>query len=140
VATPPRLSIKLHKEWHQVENPNGPITYLRGRDRDAGALQFSFAKYRQGTLKNATEETLIGICEKLSNRVQGRRNALSHSGKCDFGIFGTLAVEGDYPVRFQAWVISNRSEFILVTHTCTRKPELAEIAEASEIALMTSIL
>jgi hypothetical protein len=82
---------------------------------------------------------LIALCEKLTVKVSNRREVLRRSGKCNFGIFGTVAVKGDAPVYFQAWVVSNQRDFILITHTCTEEPEPEEIAEANEIALMTGL-
>jgi hypothetical protein len=71
--------------------------------------------------------------------VGNRRDVSSRSGKCEFGIFGTVAVKGDAPAHFQAWVVSNQREFILITHTCAKEPDPLEIAEANEIALMTGL-
>ena len=90
-----------------------------------------------GTVPNATDQTLVAMCEKLTSGVLGRREVCSASGACDFGIYGTVAVQGDLPVRLQAWVVSNGTEFILITYTCGSDPDPEELREANEIALMT---
>jgi hypothetical protein len=135
-ATTPKLRIRLRPGWHPAENPAIP-TCKRTASADSGILQFSVAQFRPGTGPNATEQTLIAICEKLTSGVRGPRDVSSTSGTCDFGIYGTVAIHGDSPTRFQAWVVSNGQEFILVTHTCGSAPDPEEVREANEIALMT---
>ena len=132
----PKLRIRLRPGWQPAENPAIP-TYKRSASTDSGALQFSIAQFRHGTAPNATEQTLVALCEKLTSSVPGRREVATASGTCDFGIYGTAAVQGGAPVRFQAWVLSNGREFILVTHTCGSAPDPEEVREATEIALMT---
>ena len=132
----PKLRIRLRSGWHPADNPAIPA-YKRAASADSGALQFSIAQFRHGTAPNATEQTLVAMCEKLTGSVRGRKNISSTSGTCDFGIYGTAAVQGDAPVRFQAWVLSNGREFILVTHTFGSAPDPEEVREANEIALMT---
>jgi hypothetical protein len=134
----PKLRIRLRPGWQPAENPAIP-SYKRAASADSGALQFSVAQFRHGTVPNATEQTLVAMCEKLTSSVRGRRNETTASGTCDFGIYGTAAVQGDAPVRFQAWVLSNGREFILVTHTCGSPPDPEEVREATEIALMTGV-
>jgi hypothetical protein len=85
-------------------------------------LQFSQAHFRNGTLPNTNEQLLIGICEKITGGVRGQKEKSSHSGLCEFGIFGTVVIKADYPAHLQVWVISNELEFILVTHTCDKDP------------------
>jgi len=131
-----KLKIRLRPGWQPAGNPTIP-TYKRTVSPESGALQFSIAQFRNGTVPNATEQTLVAMCEKLTGGVRGRRDVSSASGACDFGIYGTVAVLGDSPVRFQAWVVSNGTEFILVTHTCGSEPDPEEVREASEIALLT---
>jgi hypothetical protein len=133
---PAKLRIRLRPGWHPADNPAIP-TYKREGSAGSGALQFSIAQFRHGTAPNATEQTLVAMCEKLTSSVRGRRDLATASGTCDFGIYGTVTAHGDSPVRFQAWVVSNRQEFILVTHTCGSEPDPEEIREAHEIALMT---
>lgn len=134
---PAKLRIRLRPGWHPADNPAIP-TYKREGSAGSGALQFSIAQFRHGTAPNATEQTLVAMCEKLTSSVRGRRDMATASGPCDFGIYGTAAVQGDAPVRFQAWVLSNGTEFILVTHTCgSAPPDPEEVREATEIALMT---
>jgi hypothetical protein len=129
-----RLKIRPHPGWRAVANPNGPATYV---STSGSALQFSFANYLRGKLPNITEESLIGLCEKLTLQIRGRRVVSSRSGTCDFGLYGTVAVRGEEPVHTQAWVLSNRQEFILITYTCATEPESREVFEANQIALMT---
>jgi hypothetical protein len=135
--TTPRLKVRLHRGWRQVENPNALATYTRGNGSDSGTLQFSLAQFRHGTLPNSSEQALIAMCEKLANNVRGQKHKSSGSGKCEFGTFGTVVAKGDSPIRLQVWVLSNQREFILVTHTCEKEPDAQEVAEANEIALMT---
>jgi hypothetical protein len=137
MANEPRLKVRLYNGWRQLESREGPVTYFREGSSDSGALQFSVAQHRPGPVPGAGEEMLIALCEKLTSKVRNRRDASSRSGKCEFGIFATVAVKGDSPAHFQAWVLSNHREFILVTHTCEKQPDPQEIAEANEIALMT---
>jgi hypothetical protein len=132
----PKLRIRLRPGWHPAANPAIP-TYKRAASAGSGALQFSIAQFRHGTAPSATEQTLVAMCEKLTSSVRGRRDLATASGICDIGIYGTTAVQGDAPVRFQAWVLSNGWEFILVTHTCGSVPDPEEVREATEIALMT---
>lgn len=133
----PRLKVKLYQGWKPVANPNGPATYMRGNDPDGSALQFSFAQYRPDTLLTTTQEHLIGICEKLTNKLSGRAIVSRSSGKCTFGFYGTVISKGHEPAHSQIWVVSNRREFILITHTCANEPGLDEMEEANQIALMT---
>lgn len=132
-----RLQIKLLEGWCQATQ-DGPITYLRGSS--SGALQFSFAQPRPDVVINVTEQTLIGLGEKLTAKVEGRREVLRQTGVCAFGKFATLAVKGKHPRHFQVWVLSNGREFILVTHIDgENEPGDTEIAEATEIALKTTL-
>jgi hypothetical protein len=133
----PRLKVKLYRGWHLVDDPGTLAAYVRGDSPNSGILQFSFAQYRHGQLPSATEQTLIGICERLTSDVRGRRELSRSSGKCEFGMFGTVAVEGDFPARVHLWVVSNQREFILITHNCGKEPDPEEVAEANDIALMT---
>ena len=131
-----KLRIRLRAGWHPADNPAIP-TYTRSANTDSGALQFSVAQFRNGAVPNASEETLVAMCEKLTTNVRGRRDVVTASGKCDLGMYGTVAVHGDSPIRFQAWVLSNGQDFVLVTHTCASEPDEEELREANEIALMT---
>lgn len=133
---PAKLRIRLRAGWHPADNPAIP-TYTRAASIDSGALQFSVAQFRNSTAPNATEQTLVAMCEKLTTNVRGRRDVTTSSGACDFGIYGTVTAHGESPVRFQAWMLSNGQEFILITHTCRSAPDPEEIREANEIALMT---
>jgi hypothetical protein len=133
----PRLKLKLYDEWRPAQNPGGPPTYVRGNGPNPGALQFSIARRRDGVVQNAAENVLIGICEKITANVQDRAEVSRSSGKCAFGVFGTLTVKGTSPAYMQAWVVSNRLDFILITHICNSPPDTQEIKEANEIALMT---
>ena len=133
----PRLKVKLHRGWRQVDNPGALAAYVRGDSPNSGTLQFSIAQFRHGQLPRATEQTLIGICEKLTSRVSGRREVSRDSGKCEFGMFGIVVAKGDFPAHPQVWVVSNEREFILITHTCGKQPDPEEVAEANDIALMT---
>jgi hypothetical protein len=78
------------------------------------------------------------MCEKLTKAFRGSREMSSRSGKCEFGIFGTVVVKGDSPAHVQVWVLSNQREFILITHVCGNEPDPQEVAEANEIALRTA--
>jgi hypothetical protein len=131
----PRLKIRLLRGWTAAANPRGLATYVR--QGGSGTLQFSLAQYKNDALPT-TEATLISICEKLTSSVRGRRDVSSSSGNCEFGIFGTVLAKGDSPAHVQAWVLSNRREFILVTHTSDSDPDSQEVKEANEIALMTA--
>jgi hypothetical protein len=133
----PRLKVRLYSGWRQIQDATALASYVRGDGSNSGRLQFSLAEHRHGKVPDATEQTLIGICEKLTNGVSGRKEMLSRSGKCKFGTFGTVVAMGDFPIRLQVWVLSNERVFILVTHTCEREPISQEVAEANQIALMT---
>jgi hypothetical protein len=135
----PRLKIRLIRGWAEAENPAGPATYVRQTSPDSGALQFSFARYASGSLPNATEEQLIQLCQNMAAKVPDGRITLSRSGTCDFGIFGTIVVRGNDPFHLQIWVLSDRRNFIFVTHTCMKEPLAIEIDEANDIALLTRV-
>jgi hypothetical protein len=100
-------------------------------------LQFSFAQYRHGKLPNINEQLLISMCERLVGGVRGQKDKSRSSGKCEFGLFGTVIAKGYSPSHVQTWVLSNQSEVIVVTHTCEKEPDAQEVAEANGIALMT---
>jgi hypothetical protein len=134
----PRLKVKLHQGWIPVANPNGPATYVRGSGPNPPALQFSIAQHKPGALPNVTPESLVGICERMTEKVRGRRSISKSSGECTFGKYGTVIAKGDAPAHVQIWVLSNEREFILVTHTCEIDPEPKEDEEANQIALLTS--
>lgn len=127
---PAKLRIRLRPGWHPADNPTIP-TYTRAASTDSGVLQFSVAQFRHGAVPNATEQMLVAMCEKLTTNVRGRRDVATASGKCDLGMYRTVAVHGDSPVRFQAW------DFVLVTHTSGSERDDEELREANEIALMT---
>jgi hypothetical protein len=80
-------------------------------------------------------EGLIGICENATGKVSDRIEVSRSSGTCDFGFFGTLTVKGKSPAYMQAWVVTNRRDFILITHISGNQPDAQEIKEANEIAL-----
>ena len=90
-------------------------------------------------MHKTSEAELIAICEKLTRDVPGRTELSRSSGKCEFGLFGTLAVKGNSPAYMQAWVISNQHDYILITHICEAPPDAQETKEANEIALMTGL-
>ena len=129
-----QLKIQLFPGWQLAENKGGPATYLRG----ASCLQFSRAQNSRGPMP-IDAEGLIGMCEKLTRSMKGRRNVLTGSGQCSFGTFGTLVAQGDFPAHMQAWVLTDGTNFILVTHVCEKQPSAEEIEEAKHIALMTTI-
>ena len=64
---------------------------------------------------------------------------MTGSGQCPFGNFGTVVAKGDSPAHVQAWVLTDRTDFILVTHTCETEPPAEVIEEARSTALMTTI-
>ena len=136
----PRLKFKLYDGWQKTENPGGPVTYLRGNGPSPGTLQFSSARPRSGAVARRTsEQDLISMCEKLTRDVANRSEVTRSSGTCEFGIFGTIAVKGTSPAYVQAWVLSNQSDYILVTLVCYTPPDAQETKEAHEIALMTGL-
>jgi hypothetical protein len=129
-----RLKVKLYEGWRPGENKDGPATYLNGNS----CLQFSQAIYKKGALP-ITSEGLIALCEKLTKGVRGRRDLMSASGNCEHGAFGTVLARGDQPAFVQVWVLSNGTEYILVTHSSESEPTPKLIAEAGSIALMTTL-
>jgi hypothetical protein len=129
-----RLKIKLYNGWRLVENEGVLASYVKG----ASCLQFSHA-HKKGSPLQDDPEQLISICEKLTQRMRGSRDMSSASGKCAFGIFGTVVAKGDYPAHFQAWVLKNENDLILITQTCETEPSPQEITEAGAIALMTKL-
>jgi hypothetical protein len=141
LAWPPNamteLKIKVLPGWTPLANPNGPPTYRRGNHPNGAVLQFSLARYKPGPLPNTTAEALIAICERLGSKVKGGRVVSKSSGACAFGSYGTAIVEGESPAHFQAWVLSNTRDFILITHVGPGRLEPQEVEEANEIALMT---
>jgi hypothetical protein len=129
----PRLKIKLYDGWRQVKSEGVLAGYVKG----ASSLQFSHAHKKGNPLPDDAKE-LISICEKLTQKMRGRRDLLSASGKCAFGIFGTVVAKGDHPAHFQAWVLKNENDLILITQTCDTEPSPQEITEARAIALATT--
>jgi len=136
----PKLRLKLYDGWHKSENPGGPVTYLHGKGRDPSTLQFSSARPRPGVVvRHTSEADLVSMCEKLTRDVADRSEVSRSSGTCEFGIFGTIAAKGTSPAYVQAWVLSNQSDYILVTLVCYTPPSVQEMKEAHEIALMTGL-
>jgi len=135
-----KLKIKLFPGWRLLQNAQGPVTYVRGNDPNPSALQFSVAHRRNGVFHGAAEEGLIGICKQATGKVRDSTEISKSSGTCQFGLFGTVTVTGSSPVYMQAWVVTNRHDFILVTHICDRRPDAEEIKEANETALMSAYL
>jgi hypothetical protein len=131
-----RLKIKLYDGWREVKCEGALATYIRGSSSDS-SLQFSQAQKSGSVLPEDTEK-LIGMCEGLTRKIRGRREMLSGSGKCGFGIFGTVVAKGDSPAHVQVWVLQHKNDFILITHTCETEPDPQEIREARGIALMTT--
>ena len=74
----------------------------------------------------------------MTEKVRGRKSISKSSGECAFGKYGTVIAKGEAPEHVQIWMLSNKREFILITHTCASDPDPEEIEEASQIALMTS--
>jgi hypothetical protein len=134
----PGLNIKLLQGWKPLPHSNGPLTFSRGDNPSAPVLQFSIRQHNPGPLPNVTGETLIAVCEKLGSKVKGGRVTSRLSGTCEFGLFGTVAFEGEEPAHFQAWVVSNQREFILATHVAAAKVLPEEAEEANRIVLTTS--
>ena len=132
------LKIKLLPGWKPVSNPGGPATYTRGTSANEAALQFSVGSYKHGMLPHTSGERLIAMCEKLGSKVKDGRVVSRSSGECAFGSYGTVVIEGASPAHFQAWVVSNKTDFILITHVSPSKVDPKEAEEAHEIALMTS--
>jgi hypothetical protein len=89
-------------------------------------------------LPEANEELLTKLCERLTDKALGRRDLSRSSGQCPFGLYGSVVVKGEKPAYLQVWVVSNRRDFILITHTCENEPSSHEMEEANQIALMTS--
>jgi hypothetical protein len=135
---PPKLQTQLLHGWQETENPGGPLTFIRGSGPDPDCLQVSVARPRSGTGQTISEQQLVAMCEKLTRDVRGRIQVSSSSGVCEFGIFGSVTVKGESPEYMQAWVVSNRLDFILTTHICYRQPDAQEIAQANRIALTVS--
>jgi hypothetical protein len=136
----PKLKIKLFDGWRAVENPEGPATYVREASVHSGALQFSIAHYHKGLVQNATEESLVDVSKKVVlNHAAECRIISTRSGMCNFGMFGTAVARGKDGTYAQAWVISDKCDFILVTHTCDKEPDAQEIREAEQIALKTGV-
>jgi hypothetical protein len=134
----PQLRLKLIPGWLPQENPNGPVTYVRGTGAEPGTLQFSVAQRRNGTPQNASEAALLSLCEKVTGKVEGRVQLSRTSGTCQFGLFASVTVKGEAPAYMQAWVLHNKVDFILVTHiSYVDQPGPQEIKEANEIALLT---
>ena len=139
MGSEPRLRIKLQRGWTPINNPKAYIC-IRETSAEPGEMQFSSAVYKPGRPlpKVVTEDGLIEMCRKImAGEVPSGREILKQSGNCDFGAFGTVALRGESPAYFQAWVLSNGRDFILITHVCPKEPDPAEITEANEIALMT---
>jgi len=135
----PQLKIKLKHGWSPVKNVNAYMCF-RAASANPSELQFSLAvRKTDRPIVVVTEESLIGLCRRMhtTRGVPSGREVSSQSGKCDFGIFGTVVACGESPARIQVWMLSNGRDFILVTHTCEKIPDPAEVKEANEIALMT---
>jgi len=133
----PSLKVKLFPGWRESNHPGALVTYVRDASQHSGALQFSLAHHKPGALPISTEGMLVELCKKLSSKVNDGKIVSSKSGKCGFGLFGTVTVRGTSPVHFQAWVLSNQRDFILITHTCMEEPDPKELQEAEQIALLT---
>jgi hypothetical protein len=134
----PKLKTELLHGWSYMENPGGPLTYLRGPGPDPNCLQVSVARPASGTVQPISEQQLVAMCEKLTRDVRGRVEVSKSAGICNFGIFGTVTVKGESPSYMQAWVVSDRLDFILTTHICYRYPDAEEIAQVNEIAMTVS--
>ena len=139
VCMSPRLKLTLRQGWREAKNPGGPATYVRETSRASGYLQLSFATYKPGSVPDTEEATLLNICAKMASKVRGSNVVSKQSGKCNFGKFGTVTTQGEEPVYFRVWVISDSHHFILVTYTCGNNPDPQEVAEANEIALSTKL-
>jgi hypothetical protein len=85
-----------------------------------------------------SKEKLVSMCENRTREIRGRREMLSASGKCEFGIFGTVVAKGDLPAHFQVWMLWDGRDLIFITHTCGTEPDPQEVSEARAIALMTT--
>jgi hypothetical protein len=77
--------------------------------------------------------------EKFTRKIRGRRDLVSGSGKCELGIFGTVVAKGDSPAYVQVWMLSNKIDFILITHISDIEPTPQEITQARSIAEMTTL-
>lgn len=133
----PRLKIQLIRGWSQLKDPKS-IRFFRETREHPGELQFSSAENQSGKLLTVTEENLFDLCRKAAAKVRGGRITLTRSGNCEFGLYATMVVRGEEPIHSQIWVLSDRKNFVFITHTCMKEPNVNEITEANEIALMTN--
>jgi len=129
-----RLKIRLYEGWRPVENKGGPATYVCGDS----CLQFSQIQHTKGPLP-IDLEGLVEMYEKFTRKIRGRRDLVSGSGKCELGIFGTVVAKGDSPAYVQVWMLSNKIDFILITHISDIEPTPQEITQARSIAEMTTL-
>jgi len=117
-----RLKIRLYEGWRPVENKGGPATYVCGDS----CLQFSQIQHTKGPLP-IDLEGLVEMYEKFTRKIRGRRDLVSGSAK------------GDSPAYVQVWMLSNKIDFILITHISDIEPTPQEITQARSIAEMTTL-
>jgi hypothetical protein len=112
-----------------VEADNPPYTLAR-RD-GVGALQFSIALYKSGSIPDPTSAVLLGMVEEFG-RKQGLGDptaVVTEAGRLLFAA-GSFAWGDDL---LRAWQVSDGRNFAFVTYTCAAEDAGPELAECEQI-------
>jgi len=129
------INIKLSESWNDcsMQNPDGPLTFIRGISKNPGALQVSFAIRKGGQIPNPSYEDLINMAIEVGKGMDFGEIVESFSRDCTFGILGSAVFTSRELARSQIWYLSNGEDFILATHICPEMPESNEVEEAKDI-------
>lgn len=131
-----KLKIKLPDNWTQMDNPEGPPTFIDESLDEPGVLQISFAEFIEGAKPNPTKLDLINLSETLGNNSNFGSITTKESGDCVYGTFGRVNfTSDDYPL-ISVWHISNGENFVFATFICSSKPNEKQLNDVSRI-LMT---
>jgi hypothetical protein len=135
-----QLQITLLPDWEQFENPDGPVSFIRGSSETSGVLQVSlYAEYKSGKIPNPTQQVLVEFAQDLGERHDFGILECTEHGTCELGIFGTAIFHSEESPRAQIWYLSNGKDFVLATYICSVKPEHVEEQEAQHIVHMIDL-
>lgn len=127
------VEIEADFDWkdvtHEIEEENAPFTLAR--DNGVGALQFSTAAYRGGSLPEISTMTLRKLLADFAESRELGRGSETYEQEAPVRICGQSFSFGANFVR--VWYCSNGRNLVLITYTCERGLESEELPDCERI-------
>jgi hypothetical protein len=130
-----RLIVNLPPNWREAsaELAVGITTFLRSNSSDSGALQVSTGWYVKGPIPDPGPAQLIDIAKSIIlNGVSVHDIEDGRVGDCAIGTYATVIARASGN-RVQVWCMTNRYDFVFVTHAANGEPDSRELEEAERI-------